>query len=582
MQVAADTSIVEELRQLRALNQQTSAGLFGQQSLLKIRDLMLPSEALDLVQGIDDQLASLETHLDSDYTELAQLRVLIETSALINTSLELDRILAQAMDVIVQLTGAERGYILLKNPDTGAVEFRIAREPTASRSAGDDVSMHIIESVLASAEPMVTDNASSDPRMIGSETVARFTLRSIICAPLVYKESVTGAIYVDNRLKEGVFTEREMNLLMAFANQTAVAIENARLFANVQATLAEITRTKELLENVFASIASGVITTGADDHIMTFNHAASDILMTPPDAAVGKPLQHLYQQIGDLDEPLHGVLTSSQPAMLETQASIPGRGAVTLSLKISPLRSAAQAIQGAAMVMDDLTDQREREKTLEVLRRYLPPGMIEQIEHIARIDLGGERREVTSMFIFTCPIHLSESDHPEEVMSVLNEYLEVATDVVHNARGIIDKYMGNEIMVLVNSQLNPATDHALRAVLMALDLREALMALHLKRGSNSHEYRIGIHTGVATLGNVGSINRRSFTAIGDAINLSKRLQENAAPGQIIISEDTLNHVLRRASQAQIAHIRFEERDAIQVKGRQQLTRIYEVFKDTQR
>ncbi|MBK8024702.1 MAG: GAF domain-containing protein [Chloroflexi bacterium] len=578
MHATVDTDIVGELRQLRALHQQTIAGLRGQDVLLHMRDLSLPTEGMGLLDQVEEEMGTLERLLQSDYSELAQLRVLIETSALINTSFEIDDILSQSMEVIVQLTGAERGYILLRDPNTGKVEVRIAREST--RSATDDISTTVIEHVLSTGKPMVTDNASSDPRMMGSETIAKFTLRSIICVPLVTKETLIGAIYVDNRLKEGVFTEKEMNLMQAFANQTAVALENARLFADVQRTLAEITATKELLENVFASIISGVITTSAEATVTTFNRAAAHILVTAPESAIGQPVQQLYPYIGDLSQPFHNVLTGSQPLKLETQSSIPERGDVTLSLKISPLRSVSQSIQGVAMVMDDLTAEREREKTLEMLRRYLPPGMIENIEQIARLDLGGERREITTMFIFACPYELGETAHPAALMEVLNQYLDVTTHVIHSGRGIIDKYMGNEVMVLVNSQLNPAEDHAIRAVDMALDLRDAYVELYDRLGinHNQHQYRIGIHTGVATLGNVGSINRRSFTAIGDCVNLAKRLQENAKPGQIILSEDSLNHILRRASRQHLTDVRFDEHDAIQVKGRRQMTRIYEVFR----
>jgi class 3 adenylate cyclase len=151
--------------------------------------------------------------------------------------------------------------------------------------------------------------------------------------------------------------------------------------------------------------------------------------------------------------------------------------------------------------------------------------------------------------------------------------------MIHTARGIIDKYMGNEIMVLFNSQLNPDDNHARCAALAALDLRDAFTSLYQRLGisPNPHFYRIGIHTGVATLGNVGNLNRRSFTAIGDTINLAKRLEENTTDGQIIISEDALQHMVERNPNVQ-QEIRFEERDPIQVKGRQQLTRIYEVFR----
>ena len=116
--------------------------------------------------------------------------------------------------------------------------------------------------------------------------------------------------------------------------------------------------------------------------------------------------------------------------------------------------------------------------------------------------------------------------------------------------------------------------------LAALDLRDAFVE-PVSSGSASTRsrtyYRIGIHTGVATLGNVGSINRRSFTAIGDTINLSKRLQENATGGQIIVSEDTLHHIIEHNPQtdqrsASKSASRFRSR------GAQQQTRIYEVFR----
>jgi adenylate cyclase len=88
---------------------------------------------------------------------------------------------------------------------------------------------------------------------------------------------------------------------------------------------------------------------------------------------------------------------------------------------------------------------------------------------------------------------------------------------------------------------------------------------------------VGIHSGVATLGNVGSINRRDFTAIGDTINLSKRLEENATRQQIIISQDSLEQ-LQAHHDNDINALTFEERAPIKVKGRQQETRIYEVFR----
>ncbi len=571
----------EEIRQLRQISHRVNIGLNNQQQLLQMRDLSLAPDVITHVHLVDHELATLETHLQYEETELEQLRALTETSALINSSLDPDAILAQAMDEIINLTGAERGYILLRNADSDELEFRVCREPDAvpGEVQGADISRTVLNEVFTSGKPLLTDNASSDPRMQGSETVAKFTLRSIMCVPLIYKDKITGATYVDNRFKENVFTERELNLLMAFANQTAIAIENAILFARVQATLREITQVKELMENVFASIASGVITSNADDRVMTFNRAAGQILATPPENALNCLLPELLPRIADFAGYMRAVREQNQPEVFEAHTTIPQRGEAILNLKLSPLKNTADETQGVAVVLDDLTVQREREESLELMTRYLPPGMVDNIEQIAGLALGGERREMTSMFVYVCPYDIiGEGTRPQQLMELLNVYLEVATDAIHKAQGIIDKYMGNEIMVLFNTQLNPDADHAFCAVETALDLRDAFVDLYKRLGIDPqpHYYRIGIHTGVATLGNVGSMNRRSFTAIGDTINLSKRLQENATAGQIIISEDSVRHVIRQTNV--FDQIKFEERESIQVKGRTQLTRIYEVFR----
>ncbi|MFN8448263.1 MAG: GAF domain-containing protein [Anaerolineae bacterium] len=512
----------ESIKQLRALSSQLYDGLYSQQNMLQVRSLSLSPELLQFITGVDEALGALERYVLYDETELEQLRALTETSALINSSLDADRVLAEAMDEIINLTGAERGYILLKNADTDELEFRICREPENDQSNGADISRTVLDQVVLTEQPLLSDNASVDVRMQGSVSAARYTLRSIMCVPLIYKGRVTGAIYVDNRFKEAVFTQRELTLLTAFANQMAIAIENAILFARVQATLQEITQVKDLMENVFASVASGVITSGAEDRVMTFNRAASQILVTPPESAVNRPLRELLPHIADLDLQLRAVREQDQASVFEAQTMIPERGSAVLNLKLSPLKNAAQETQGVAVVLDDLTEQREREESLDLMTRYLPPGMVDNIQQIAGLALGGERREMTSMFVYACPYTIFEYVRPQQMMEMLNVYLEVATDVIHKARGVIDKYMGNEIMVLFNSQLNPDTNHARCAVLAALDLREAFVNLYQRLGVNPepHYYRIGIHTGVATLGNVDSLNRRGFAAIGDTINLS--------------------------------------------------------------
>ena len=179
---------LEEIGGIRELSSRVYTGLRNQQELMKVRDLSLSSDLLDRTGQIDDQLSTLERYLRNDETELEQLRALTETSAMINSSLDADAILAQAMDEIINLTGAERGYILLRNETTDELEFRVCREPEIDANNGADISKTVLHEVFATAKPLLTDNASNDPRMKQSETVAKFTLRSIMCVPLIYKD----------------------------------------------------------------------------------------------------------------------------------------------------------------------------------------------------------------------------------------------------------------------------------------------------------------------------------------------------------------------------------------------------------
>lgn len=574
---------LEEVRQLKAMVDDVGVALRAQQDLLRVRGMGLPPGTLQNVQRLQEQVDMLEASLSDHERELAQLRAIVATSAMMNSALDLDVVLSGAMDEVINLTGAERGFLLLKDPQTGALEFRLMRNVETDRSVSENgntqVSTTILNEVLATGEPLLTDNAYKDPRMQDSDTVAQYVLRSVLAVPLQYKDRIIGAVYVDNRLKVGVFTERELTLLRAFANQVAVAIENARLFAELQAALADITEINELIENVFTSIGSGVITTDADDRILTFNQAAAGILRRDAETALGQPLLDVLPPMNiDFESQLAAVREQNQSLSLELESDVGAVGPAVLSMKLSPLKDANQQIEGVTMVLDDLTAEREREQVMGVIRRYLPPGMVDNIHEISKLALGGERRDVTCFFAEVCPIsRLSPGLSPAELLDSLNIYLARATDAVYRANGLIDKYNGAEIMVLFNSQLNPQQEHARYALEAALALRQELVRLYAEFGlpPGEHYYRIGIHSGVATLGNVGSSKRRSFTAIGDTINLAKRLQENARPGQIIISEDTLRYA--QAAGGLPDGVRLDERESILAKGRQQRTAIYEVF-----
>jgi sigma-B regulation protein RsbU (phosphoserine phosphatase) len=161
----------------------------------------------------------------------AHLATLYEISQTINSTLDLDEVLDLVMDQVIAVTGAERGFLMLRQPD-GRMAFQVARGIDRREIEEPDfaVSRSIVERVAASGQPVLTDNAAEDVRFSGMESVVLKGLRSILCAPLTVKQQITGVVYVDNRLQAGIFDQSDLDLLTAFANQAAIAIENARLY----------------------------------------------------------------------------------------------------------------------------------------------------------------------------------------------------------------------------------------------------------------------------------------------------------------------------------------------------------------
>jgi adenylate cyclase len=166
--------------------------------------------------------------------------------------------------------------------------------------------------------------------------------------------------------------------------------------------------------------------------------------------------------------------------------------------------------------------------------------MVDNIQSIDMLAIGGEQRVIS---VLSADLRgfstFSEQLPPEEAMDVINKYLVVATDAIHLYEGIIDKYMGDEVVALFNTQLNPHEDHAVCAVRAALAMRRDVLTLHEELPEEQHlYYGIGVHTGPAVLGNVGSPSRREFTAIGDTVLISNLLESEAQTGEIILSQPT--------------------------------------------
>jgi len=164
-----------------------------------------------------------------------QIGALVGVGSVINSSLGLKRVLEEVMDRLVALMGAERGFLMLREPD-GNLSVQTARG-MAKVDLNEEafaISKTIVNRVAETGETILTTNAQDDPRFGQQFSVAAYHLLSILCAPLKIKDDLIGVIYVDNRAQTGLFQQRDLELISAFSNQAAVAIDNARLFDELQ------------------------------------------------------------------------------------------------------------------------------------------------------------------------------------------------------------------------------------------------------------------------------------------------------------------------------------------------------------
>jgi len=201
--------------------------------------------------------------------------------------------------------------------------------------------------------------------------------------------------------------------------------------------------------------------------------------------------------------------------------------------------------------------QELEEKTRGLFERYLPSEVARYlIDDPSRANLGGERREVTVLFAdlrqFTA---LAEKMVPERLIEVVNGYLALATEAIFAQGGILDKFMGDAVMALYNAPI-PQPDHALRAVKTAFALRENSIS---RDAEPSLHFGFGINTGEAVVGNVGSEALMNYTAIGDAVNVAFRLQEQAKGQQILLSRTTYDQVKEFVEARPLGWIRIKSR-----------------------
>lgn len=172
---------------------------------------------------------------------LDHLEELLATFALLTSTLNLDQVLEEVMDMVIKLTNSERAYLMLRNQDTGELTMAIARNWDRETLTESDAvfSRSVVMSALEQSKPIITTNAQSDIRFQNAMSIVSNHLRSILCVPLVLRGSTVGVLYADTRINQAIFEPEYVPIFAAFGTQAAIAIENARTYTRVKEDLNE-------------------------------------------------------------------------------------------------------------------------------------------------------------------------------------------------------------------------------------------------------------------------------------------------------------------------------------------------------
>jgi adenylate cyclase len=499
----------------------------------------------------------LNTSIFNLQRERNELETLYEIARVLNSTLEFDKVLLLVMDEVIDVVKAERGFLVLLNPATNTLEFKIARDKQQRTIDLSEfqISRSTVDRVVRTREPVLTDDAQVDDALKAQESIMAFGIRSIMCVPLVVRDHCIGAVYVDSRINANMFSDKHRDLLLAFCHQAAIAIDNARLFADLSKALRTVEEDKHYMDNIFASIANGVITTNSTGIITKFNDAAGIILQINPLSAVGKHYQDVFRhlpQIGVIEllqnadiQHIHGTIV---PDTVECE--IAGRGRVNLTFYVSSLRENPQTSPiGMALVIDDRTELKRAEAKAKDIRRifgrFVHPNVVQQlIENPSALNLGGETKEISVIAAdFRNFTSLNERKTSKEVMTLLNTYLEIMVKEIWDEEGTVTGFWGDALMAIFNAPL-PQSDHVMRAVRAAWKMRVAIMEYQRTKPQEAlYSFGIGVNTGEAMVGNIGSRDRiQNYTAIGDVVNVAARLQQEAKDNNIMLNHSTFTRV----------------------------------------
>ena len=489
----------------------------------------------------------------------------IDVVSEVTADIKLGSLLQKVMGEATRLLNAERSTLFLNEEKTSELWSEVGQglESVQIRLPNH---LGIAGAVFTSGKAINIPYAYADLRFNPAfDKKTGYFTRSILCVPIVNKHGkVIGVTQVLNK-RGGPFTSEDESRLRAFTAQISIALENAKLFADVQ-------NMKNYNEAMLESMSNAVITLDEGERIATCNAAGLRILRVHLPQILQKPAAEFFAGSNAwIPEKLKRVADTQTTEVIMEAELIVGEDKLSVNLTALPLLSMEKKRIGSMLMLEDISSEKRMKSTLS---RYMDPGIADQMIASGGEMLGGKSILATILFSdirgFTT---ITEQLGAQGTVALLNEYFTLMMDCIQHEGGMLDKFIGDAIMAAFGIPVGH-DDDADRAVRTAIAMIKELNVWNRSRineGKMPVDIGIGLNTDNVVSGNIGSKKQMNYTIIGDGVNLSARLESACKQygAHILISEFTYK--------ALKATYFSRELDLVVVKGKTKPVAIHEIL-----
>jgi adenylate cyclase len=483
----------------------------------------------------------------------------------VTSEIDIVELLTKVMQEAKRMLNAERSSVFLNDEKTQQLNLLVGEGlPPGGISFPNFAG--IAGAVFTSGETVNIPHAYADLRFNpAADKQSGFFTSSMLCIPLVNKSGKKiGVTQVLNK-RGGPFNEEDEQRLTAFTAQVSIALENAKLFSEVQTM-------QNYNESILQSMPNGMVTFDETQKIKTCNQQALDILHVIEDQVIGRSAEEIFAE--DNFWVVKGVDDAEQTLQMQQVVDAElrvGAGVASVNASFQPLLNEEKEKIGSMLMLEDISNEKRMKS---MMSRYMDAGLADRLMGGEEDSLGGTSAEATVFFSdirgFT---PLTESLGAQGTVALLNEYFTLMVDCLTDEGGMLDKFIGDAIMAGFGLPVSNGDDED-RAVRASVQMIKELWKWNDTRSSKGQDrvdIGIGLNTDIVVSGNIGSLKRMDYTMIGDGVNLAARLEGACKQyrARILISDNT--YAKLRGT------YRSREIDKVIVKGKTEPVKIHEIL-----